>query len=367
MIYGRIQKLKILIDLTSLSYHITGIERFAMCISEEMLKMDKQNSYILLFRNNIYPGFEKYIDENRISAKVIYGDKKLLFFQVVMPYELYRIKADRYLFLAFPNPILFWNKNIYNTIHDMGRWDCPETKGVHLFYFKTTEALALKRAKHIFTVSNFSKERIHSLMKISNDNITVTYNGIARTLSESNADFHDIKTKYKLPDKYIMFLSTLQPRKNLKLLLEAFSEVMSQVDYDLVLIGRVGWKVDDLIGKYKFGNRINFTGFVDDQDVSLIYKNALCFVFPTLYEGFGIPPVEALAMGTPVISSDSSCMKEILRKQATFFANNDKEELKKLLVRLPESRDKMAKELDKFQIENFRYDVSAKIILETIL
>ena len=355
------------IDLTSLSYHITGIERFALCITEEMLRADKNNEYVLFFRNEIYPTFRPYIDNKRVQARVLHGNKKLLFFQITMPIELYKIKADNYLFFAFPSPILFFNKNVYNTIHDMGRWDCPETKGVHLFYFKTTESIALKKAKHIFTVSIFSKERISKLMNISLDKITVVYNGIADTLSkESDIDFEILKEKYKLPQKYIMFLSTLQPRKNLKLLLEAYSEVMNSVDYDLVLIGRVGWNVDDLINKYNLNGRITFTGFVDDADVAGIYKNAMCFVFPTLYEGFGIPPVEALGMGCPVISSDSSCMKEVLRNQAVYFENNNKEELKKLLIKLSDEVLSMPRQLDDFQKTNYSYKVSAKKILSIL-
>lgn len=355
--------MKFAIDLTSLSYHITGIERFALCITEEMLKQDKENEYVLLFRNEVYPVFEQYIDGKRVKAKIIHGNNKLLFFQVVIPWTLYGIRADKYFFFAFPSPILFFNRNIYNTIHDMGRWDCPETKGLHLFYFKTTESIALKRAKHIFTVSEFSKSRIHELMGIDNAKISVTYNGIAQTISDSRVTFETVKEKYHLPDKYIMFLSTLQPRKNLKLLLEAFSEVMNEVDYDLVLIGRVGWNIKEVIDQYKLDNRITFTGFVDDEDVSAIYHHALCFVFPTLYEGFGIPPVEALAMGTPVISSDSSCMKEVLRNQASYFQDKNKEALKEQLRALKENVTKMPRELDEFMKSNYDYAVSAKTVL----
>ena len=359
--------MKILIDLTSLSYHLSGIERYALCVTQEMLRQDKNNHYILLFRDEVFPELIPFIDENgHAESVIIHGDQKLLFFQLKIPMALYKHKADRYMFFAFPNPILFISKNIYNTIHDMGRWDFPGKNKLTWFYFKVTESIALKRAKKVLTVSEFSKERIHANVGIPNSDIVVTYNGISKNISESNVRIEDIREKYHLPEKYIMFLSTLQPRKNLKLLVEAFAEVMDKVSYDLVLIGRKGWEVDELIAKYSVGNRIVFTGFVDDEDVAAVYKNAICFVFPTLYEGFGIPPVEALAMGTPVISSDSSCMKEILRKQAIFFKNNDKEELKKLLLQLPELAATMPKELDEFMIKNYDYGNSAKIILETI-
>lgn len=352
--------MKIAIDLTALSYHLTGIERFALCMTEAMLNEDAENQFILIFRNEIYPSLNKYIDGEKVKSKIITGNNKLLFFQIILPIELYKIKADKYLFMAFPGPILFFNSNIYNTIHDMGRWDCPETKGVHLFYFKTTESMAIRKAKHLFTVSEFSKSRIHELMGIDNSKITVTYNGVSKTIDGVDSDYETVREKYGLPSQYIMFLSTLQPRKNLKLLIEAFSEIKENVSYDLVLIGRVGWKVEDILEKYGVDGRIHFTGFVEDKDVALIYKNAICFVFPTLYEGFGIPPIEALAMGTPVISSDSSCMREVLRNQAVFFANNDKEDLKEKLISLKEGTEGMATKLDEFQKSNFDYRISAK-------
>lgn len=358
--------MRIAIDLTSLSYHLTGIERYALCVTQELLEIDKSNQYILLFRNEVYEEMSKYVDCQRVQAQILHGDNKLLFFQITIPMALYRLKADRYLFFAFPNPMLFFNKNIYNTIHDMGRWDMPNKKKLNLFYFKTSETIGLRRAKVVFTVSEFSKSRIHELVHKPNDRIVVTYNGISNNLSNSEVQFAEIKEKYGLPDDYIMFLSTLQPRKNLKLLVEAFSEIQDQVSYDLVLIGRKGWQLDEFIEKYKLSSRLHFTGYVADEDVSAIYKQAICFVFPTLYEGFGIPPIEALSMGTPVISSDSSCMKEVLRNQAVFFKNNDKEELKKLLLQLPGLSMSMPRALDDYQIENYSYRKSAQIILSTI-
>ncbi len=359
--------MKILIDLTSLSYHLSGIERYALCVTQEMLQQDKKNEYILLFRREIFPELLHDISRNKqVEAVVLQGENKLLFFQLIIPMALYKHKADRYMFFAFPNPILFFNRNIYNTIHDMGRWDFPGKNKLAWFYFKTSETVAIKRAKKIFTVSEFSKERIYVNTGVDRDKIIVTYNGISKNISESTVQTKDIQKKYNLPEKYIMFLSTLQPRKNLQLLVEAFSEVMDKVSYDLVLIGRKGWEVDQLIDKYSVGNRIVFTGFVDDEDIAPIYRNAICFVFPSLYEGFGIPPVEALAMGTPVISSDSSCMKEILRKQAVFFENNNKEDLKKLLLQLPGLAETMPRALDDFMRQNFDYKKSAKIILEAI-
>lgn len=358
----------IVIDLTSLSYHLSGIERYALCISKELIKCDNENTYILLFRNEVNDEFVKYIDNKRVFTKILYGNNKLLFNQVILPYHLFRTKANKYLFLAFANPILFKKKGIISILHDMGAFDFSQYDSIlKKIYFRTGCYAAALNSELLLTVSEFSKSRICSLLNVEAEKVHVIYSAIADTLtSPVEQEFECIKKIYGLPDKYIMTLSTLEPRKNIKILLSAFSEIQDRVDYDLVLVGRKGWQMDDILTDYKTKNRIHITGFVNDEYISSIYKNALCFVFPTLYEGFGLPPVEALALGVPVISSNAASMPEILRNQAVFFENNDKRELKHLLLHLQENVSEMPCGLDTFQKENYRFDTSARKLLSIL-
>ena len=360
--------LEILIDLTCLSYRVTGLERYAMCISEEMIKNDKINRYKLVFRDNTYPLFEQYVDNDRVKSYILHGDHKQFFNLITRPLELKKIDADCYLFFAGRNPLLFSKKKIYNTIHDLVCWDYPETqRTLQRMYSRIANRYAARISEKIFTVSAFSKSRIHQLLNVPNDNIVVTYNGISDSFNQCNKKSYDeIKAKYNLPDQFIMNLSTIEPRKNLSLLLKCFDSISDRVDYDIVLVGRKGWKIDELLNEIRANSRIHITGYVEDDEVAEIYKHAMCFVFPSLYEGFGIPPIEALSMGTPVISSDSSCMKEVLRDQAVFFKNNDEEELKALLLKLPEMYLTMPRKLDDYQIDNFNYRKSAQKVLSTI-
>lgn len=358
----------IAVDLTALSYHMTGVERYAMCVSEKMIEQDRENGYILIFRDEIYSEFIEKVDGDRVKARIVHGNNKLLFYQLVLPYNLYRIKADRYLFFAFTSPILFRRKGIYNTIHDMGPWDSSEAlKILQKLYFRITYKWSVKASQGIITVSEFSKGRIVDILKFPKGRIRVissaVYEGVTRT---SGAEFKEIQSKYKLPHKYIMALSTLEPRKNLSILLEAFSNVMDKVDYDLVLVGRKGWKMDAVIEKFNSISRIRITGFVRDEHVSLIYKKAICFVFPSLYEGFGLPPVEALAIGTPVIASNAASIPEVLMEQAVYFENNSREELEAILLNLENIVDTMPHELNAYQRENYNFEKSAAKVLEWI-
>ena len=117
----------------------------------------------------------------------------------------------------------------------------------------------------------------------------------------------------------------MEPRKNLRLMLDVVASLYSDgVVEEVVLAGRKGWKMDDFLKGYnaKFLQHIHFTGFVDDEDLPTIYSGASWFVFPTKYEGFGIPPLESMACGTPVISSDAASMPEVLGNSAIYFENN---------------------------------------------
>lgn len=360
--------MKIAIDLTSLSYHMTGIERYASCMTEEMLKNDLTNEYILIFRTHIYPVFLPFIDNERVKAIILHGKSKVFFLQVILPINLYKIKADKYIFFAFTSPILFRQKGIINTIHDMGAWDASEAMTYwQKLYWRTTYRFSAQASDRVITVSEFSKRRISEILKFPKEKIDViypaAYEGVTRDYGYT---FQDIQKKYSLPEKYIMTLSTLEPRKNMQLLLKAFSDVQDKVDYDLVLVGRKGWKMDEVLEKYSTKNRIHVTGFVDDEHISVIYKKAMCFLFPSLYEGFGIPPVEALALGTSVIASDVASLPEILMDQATYFKNNDINELKKLLLNLEDNVRNMPHELNDYQKNNYRFDVSAKKVLRTL-
>lgn len=360
--------MKIAIDLTSLSYHMTGIERYAACVSEKMLEQDRVNEYFLLFRNDVYPTFLKYIDGDRVKSVILTGDNKLLFCQMVLLRALNKIKADKYLFFAFTSPMLFRKKGIINTIHDMGAWDSSESmKPLQKLYWQTTMRWSATVSDRIITVSEFSRGRIAEILNYPEEKIEVIYSAVyEEVIKDYGYSFKEVQDKYSLSAKYIMTLSTLEPRKNMEILLKAFTEIQNQVDYDLVLVGRKGWKMDEIIDKYNGNGRIHITGFIEDEHLSTIYKNAMCFVFPSLYEGFGLPPVEALALGTPVISSDAASMPEVLRDQAVFFHNNDEEELVRLLLKLENRIGNMPHGLDDYQKENYRFETSAKKVLDLL-
>lgn len=322
--------MRICVDLTSLADNFSGIERFALSITKELLK-DEKHHWILLFKNSIHKEFEK-VQAEKIVLK---GDNKLVFNQIILPLNLLKIKADRYFFPAFPAPFFFFNKNTFNTIHDLSCWDCPgSNKRYMIWYFKLMFWKASLFNKKIITVSEFSKKRICSILHVEPQNVTVVYNGISKQFDSESIDEVSKKRvadKYSLPPSFLLSLSTIEPRKNLRLLLDAGAKLFEEgVVENIVLAGRKGWKMNDFLSGYQedFLKHVYFTGFVDDEDLPAIYKMAELFIFPSQYEGFGIPPLESMACRTMVLSSDAASLPEVLGNAAIYFKNNDVSDLK---------------------------------------
>lgn len=334
--------MKILIDLTSLADNFSGIERFALCITKEMIANDiaEDSSYVLVFKNEIHPDFAS-VPEN-VENIIIQGRNKLIFNQIVLPVEIAKIKADIYFFPAFPAPFFFVSKNAVTTIHDVGCWDCPSKNRKYMtWYFRIMYWKAALGKKKIITVSEFSKQRIAKILKKDESQIAVIYDGISNCFERfeySEAMEKKAIEEYSLPRDYILCLSTLEPRKNIRLLIEAYEELLfeEKLDIDLVLAGRKGWLVDDLLADLSemTVNRIHFTGFVDENLLPYVYSRAKAFVFPSIYEGFGVPPIEAMSMGIPVISSDAASLPEVLGDAAFLFQNKDKQSLKEMMIKV---------------------------------
>lgn len=387
--------MRIAIDLTSLADNFSGIERYAMNITRELINLDseRKHTYILLFKRKVHEDFKEYAHKKNIICKVYKGQNKLIFQQLILPFHLYGIKADRYLFLAFQSPVLFWKRGIFNTIHDLTSWDCPETMKKKMeLYFKLTIRSALLVSEGIIVNSKFTRDRIMDKFHYNKKKITLAYCGISDVFMDYVAGQPqvvaqreeergetidrlekirnrslDIRRKYHLPEQYLLCLATLEPRKNLPFLVEAYVELLEEgsVDIPLVLAGRKGWNMDEFLDRIEENYRKNIvvTGFIDDEDLPYVYHMADCFIFPSIYEGFGMPPLEAMTVGTMVISSDAASLPEVLGKAASYFHFSNKEELKeKIRQGIHQECDEVTVKEIKKRVEMFQWGRSAEKI-----
>lgn len=322
--------MRIAVDLTELYDNFSGIERYACCRTLDLISRYPQHEYILLFKNEVHGRFQALAKAQNVQTVVLKGGDKLFFSQVTLPRAMKKLSYDLAFFFAYPAPyFLSHPERAVSAIHDMCVFDDPSSMTFKSrAFFRVLFRRAAKKDRALITVSHFSLGRIlHYFPKAPKI-----------IVSESGVDhFPKNGGKGVVEGRYILTLSTLEPRKNLRLLVNAFLEVRKRhPDLKLVLAGRKGWKVDDLLSGLPEADakHIVCTGFVEDRLLPALYSGAECFVFPSRYEGFGLPPLEALSCGALVLSSDAASMPEVLGKGALYFRSDDREDLTRQLLRI---------------------------------
>lgn len=227
------------------------------------------------------------------------------------------------------------------TIHDLAFLHYPHflTKASARYYGQIEDAV--KRADHIIAVSNSTRRDIVNLLGVDEQKITVIYeapNPVYLPMDRGHA-VAQVRARYALPNDFILFVSTIEPRKNVQGLLRAFRRLLDdyKLDVSLVLAGSKGWlsqEAYDLVNELKLNKQCLFLGPVEENDLVFLYNAARCLAYPSFYEGFGLPPLEAMACGTPAVVANVSSLPEVVGDAALLVAPNDVEELTVALWRL---------------------------------
>jgi glycosyltransferase involved in cell wall biosynthesis len=205
------------------------------------------------------------------------------------------------------------------TLHDISPFVCPETfSAYHRFYLQRNITRAVQKADSIITDSESAKRDILQFFKISEKKIRVIYISVSEHFKPiKDPDFlNSVRKRYGLPEKMILYVGTLQPRKNVDILIRAYHQLRKEKksEHQLVIVGRVGWMVQGLKTLvHELGEETNiiFTGAVRDEEVPAFYNLSDVLVYPSSYEGFGLPILEAMASGIPVISCKISSIPEV--------------------------------------------------------
>ncbi len=235
--------------------------------------------------------------------------------------------------------------------------------------------LSIRKAKHILTISEFTKSEIVSLYKTKPEKITVIYPGFDRESFHAKIPLtkqQQVRKKYGISGKYLLYVGTLQPRKNLSHLIEAFALLENQ-SVKLVIGGKKGWLFDQIFAqaeKLNLTNRIIFTGFVGAEDLPGLIKGSVAYVLPSLYEGFGMPPVEAQAVGVPVVVSRVSSLPEVVGDSGIYIDDPHSVESIKVALQRAISLKKAERiqiiEAGKENSKRFDWTVSAAKLLEIL-
>jgi glycosyltransferase involved in cell wall biosynthesis len=265
------------------------------------------------------------------------------------------------------------SKNIKTVlaVHDLVSVYYPNTMAnynrfIHNIFFKPS----IKSADHIITMSEYTKQSIIDCFSISSDKITVIYEGVSEKFRpHQKEEILSVLARYQIKSPYILSVGTLEPRKNYMVLLKAFKQLNS--NFDLVIVGKKGWKsqeIFDTISELQLHNRIKILGYVDDNDMPYLYNGAEVFVFPSVYEGFGLPVLEALACGVPTISSNASSLPEIGGEAVKYFNPNSIDDLQKKMQDVLDSSEvkRTLREKGIIQAQKFNWEDTARKTL-TIL
>lgn len=313
-----------------------------VAIDARMLKMSGIGVYIQhLIENKCYEilignkeELEKYNKQNTNIIKFnspIYGIKE----QLKFPYKKLRKMKPDILHVPHYNVPIFYRGKIIVTIHDLTHLILPQflPNRFSYIYAKIMLWIATKKASHILTVSENTKKDIIKMFKVNPDKITVTYNGVGEEfVKKDKSKILYLYDKFNIPHskKCIMYVGNLKPHKNLERLLEAYSKIKNRQDTCLILVGKAFSNYDELDRKekiLKIENQVIHTGIVSQEELIDLYNLADIFIFPSLYEGFGIPIIEALSCGTTVICSNNSSLPEVGGKLVKYFDPYNIEEM----------------------------------------
>lgn len=320
-----------------------GLGRYVQEIVDNILKMDRDNEYVIFLRRENFD--ELIIDDYKNVKKVAlninwYALKE----QLIFPFYIWKENLDLMHFPHFNVPFFVPTKFVV-TIHDLiltkfktirASTLSPFLYNLKDFLYRIIIKRALKKSRSIITVSNFTKKDIVEQFGIQENKIEVTYEGVANlakgrdSLFVSKLDEGEVLKHYNIENPFVLYVGNAYPHKNLDFLIEKFLEIYrGDKNMRLVLVGKKDYFYDRLKESSEkltleyAENPIIFADYVPDDKLEILYQKALLYVFPSLYEGFGLPPLEAMAKSCPVLSSNASSMPEILGGAAIYFDPKD--------------------------------------------
>jgi glycosyltransferase involved in cell wall biosynthesis len=337
--------MNILIDYTQIPIKRMGAGVYAYNLIKEISKLDVNNRYYLLIQNDD-KAFDDYYSINLIPIKVkhrFFRNFLFRFFleQIYIPYIIIIKKINIVHSLHYSFPLLCFNARRVVTIHDMTFFIMPE---VHLkfkrIYFRLFIRLALTLKNSIICVSDSTKKDLLNLKKEVKNECTTIPLGKSEIFRNdySLAEINVVKNKYNIHGNYILFIGTIEPRKNIETLIKSFYKFNKHVfNYELVIVGKKGWYYDNifaLIEELHIEDKIIFTGFILEEEKPILLNGSSMFVYPSLYEGFGIPVLEAMACGTPVITSNLSSLPEVAGNAAKLIDPKNIDELEAAMLNI---------------------------------
>lgn len=375
--------MRIAIDIRNVGKKRTGDEVVFFNLVKNFSILDKENEYVLLTDRNPEKDtdLQRSIKELQLSLnfKVVHlcenGTNKFSWNALILPRYLRKNPVD-ILQVQYITPFFVPKKiKIVTIVHDVSFKVFPRMiRKIDLFFLNKLIPLSLKRADKVIGVSQFTAKEIIKYYKIEEKKVDWIHNAVGENFFAdiSYEQMEAVRKKYSLPEKFVLYIGTLQPRKNLPALIEAYIKMSTEKrgDLKLVLAGGKGHnfdqQIEDFIKAYSLQEHVSLPGFIDEADKPALIKAAHVFCFPSLYEGFGIPILEAMTLGIPVLASDIPPHVEISAGSILLFDVNNSADFAEKLAKISSDellRSQLAgKEAD--QAKNFSWQKTAQKMLK---
>ena len=362
-----------------------GIGEYAFQLLKNIAVMDKKNDYDILLKNDPQISLPK---EKEKWHYEVFGPR-FFWTQFALPAKLL-LKSERYDVFFSPTHYAprYVNCPLVISVMDLSYIYFPEMfKKKDLYQLRLWTDYSVRKADRIMTISQYSKSAIVDYYKVPPEKVAVTYPGYNKEnyklpfdcaqggqITNYKLKMNKIRHKYKINGDYILFVGTLQPRKNLVRLIEAYNETLrlrSGQAMKLVIVGKKGWlyeKIFERVKQLNLKKEIIFLDYILEDDLPILYQGASCFILPSLYEGFGIPAVEAMACGIPVAVSNVSSLPEIVGEAGITFdpldVNDIAKSIKRLLTDQRLREEKIKKGLERVKL--FDWNVCAQKTLSVL-
>lgn len=365
----------------------TGVEEYTTNTLHRLFELDQKNQYVLFLNSwreskaDLWQ-FEKY---KNVSVKEFHFPNKLLnfcFWYFKWPHVDKLLGGLDIFFMPNINFVGLSKKvKLILTLHDLSFEIFPETFSLkrRIWHHFINPRQLCKRASRIIAVSDSSKNDIEQYYGIDAKRIQRIYNAASEDierLDRNDSRLLAVKEKYHLPFNFIFYLGTIEPRKNIPAIVQAFDHLKASGNpqfekYKLVIAGGLGWNVEKILASARnarFTNDIIFTSCITNEDKAAVYTLASLFVYPSFFEGFGIPVLEAMRSGVPVITSNSSALPEVVGDSGLMIDPDKPDEILSAMREILSNRqlyDSMSQKGMR-QALRFNWRTSARELLELI-
>ena len=327
-----------------LTYRQAGVSRYTEALVRELPNVGPDEQYVVFTggeRPPVSRGFDPGIEWVHSRLPTGKPEARILWEQTVGTTIARRHRLDLIHAPVNVTPLVTGAPRVV-TIHDIAFHLYPEQyPGAKQRYLRLMTRLSVQRATRVIAVSEATRQDVIRYYGAKPSQVVTVPNGVP-------ADYHplppdevaEFRAREGLPERFILFVGTLQPRKNLETLLRAYAQVADDIGWELVVVGATGWAYDPIFETARslgLAERVRFAGYVPGEDLPRWYNAAGMFVYPSLYEGFGLPLLEAMACGTPVIAANTSSLPEVVGDAGLLVDPRDADELAGAIRRLAES------------------------------